>query len=165
MQVKIIGAVLISILLAGFLSGVLWSKRNQALTEAAQSVADAKEEVRTEKVKVKVVTEYIDRVVEIKVKGDEIIKKVPVYVPSDDCVVTPDAVRVLNAAASKTLQLSGAATRADDPAGAVEGDLIPCATLARAVTVVAENYLQYHRLSAQLEALQAFIRETGKPQR
>jgi hypothetical protein len=53
-----------------------------------------------------VVTNTVDRIVEVKVKGDKIVEKVPVYVTKEadsKCVVTNGAVSMLDSAARNVL--------------------------------------------------------------
>jgi hypothetical protein len=52
----------------------------------AQANEDRKNEAKQAEITVQRVTEYVDRVKTVYVKGDTIIKRVPVYVPAD----TPD---------------------------------------------------------------------------
>lgn len=67
-----------------------------------------------------VVTKTVEKVVEVKVKGDTIIQKVPVYVTQkadSQCIVTNGAVSVLNAAASNVLLPGSPGTVQDGPSG------------------------------------------------
>lgn len=67
-----------------------------------------------------VVTKTVEKVVEVKVKGDTIIQKVPVYVTQkadSQCTVTNGAVSVLNAAAANVLLPGNPGTVQDGPSG------------------------------------------------
>ena len=164
MSKKLIATVLGAIFVAGFVSGFAWAKKGQAEREERQAKADTAEVQRTAGIQVKEVVKYVDRVKTITLQGDTITKEVVKYVPNSDCVVTPDAVRLLNAAA-KSMSVPGDSRGTDGASSTTEGNLIPCATLARAVTVVIENYQQYHIVAARLEALQTIIADTGKQRR
>lgn len=68
----------------------------------------------------KIVTQTVERVVEVKVKGDTIVQKVPVYVTAkadSQCVVTNGTVSVFNAAASNMLLPGAASGVQDGPSG------------------------------------------------
>tara|TARA_Y100000034_G_C6909507_1_gene423418 strand:+ start:1504 stop:2025 length:522 start_codon:yes stop_codon:yes gene_type:complete len=161
---KLLVTVLASIFAAGFFSGFAWAKKVQAEREEQQAKADTEEVQRTADIQIKEVVKYVDRVKTITLKGDTITKEVVKYVPNSDCVVTPDAVRLLNAAA-KSMSVPGDPRGVNGASAPAEGDLIHCATLARAVTVVVQNYQQYHIVAARLEALQTIIADTGKQRR
>lgn len=158
---KVIIGIVLALFLAGFGAGYAWAKKAQAEKETVQAEADTKEVERQKEVVVETVIKYVDRVRTIEVKGDDILKEVFKYVPNDDCVVTPDAVRLLNVAA-ENLPLPGTPGDINGSPGPARNDLIKCATLAHAVSVTVKNYEQYHKLAAQTEALQSFIRDTGK---
>lgn len=67
-----------------------------------------------------VVTQTVEKVVEVKVKGDTIIQKVPVYVTQkadSQCIVTNGAVSVLNAAAANVLLPGSPSAVQDGPSG------------------------------------------------
>lgn len=62
--------------------------------EAADKIEDAQVAVTT-----RVVTEYVDRIVEVRVQGETIIKEAPVYVTAEDdlaCTINNGFVRLWN---------------------------------------------------------------------
>jgi hypothetical protein len=95
-----------------------WDKEKATVVE---KVAEVK--VQQAEANVKVITEYVDRVVTVTKKADAIIKEVPIYVTKQDddkCgVIGAGFVRVWNAANSNT-PLAGDAPKADGPAGQPE---------------------------------------------
>ncbi|MDR3398742.1 MAG: hypothetical protein P4M06_14430 [Pandoraea sp.] len=100
-----------------------------------------------------VITKYIDRVREIRVKGDTIIKKVPVYVTAESdaaCTVPVGFVRLHNAAANSAPP--------DDPS---DTDARPSGVALSAVAgTVADNYTAYHELAARYDALRDKLRRS-----
>lgn len=122
--------------------------------QALQTVA-ARE--RQAQATVKVVTEYVDRVHLMRVKGDTIIKEVPVYVPVQAdaaCTINRGFVRLHDAAAAG--ELPETAGDADAPA--------PGIALSAVAGTVAANYQTCHENAEQLKALQAWVREMGRPE-
>lgn len=108
-------------------------------------------EVKAANVTTKVITQYVDRVKEVQVRGDTIVKEVPVYVTekSDaECVIPTGFVFIHNAAA------------ADKPLPRTTGDVneeasgIVLSDVASAITL---NYTEYHKVATQLESLQNWI--------
>ena len=99
------------------------------------------------KVTVKVETKYLDRIQTIKVKGDTIVQKVPVYVPAD-LPDLPGGWRLLHDAAAE-----GAVP---DPAN--EPDAAPVSPQTAASTV-ASNYTQCLATAEQLRGLQEWVTE------
>lgn len=72
----------------------LWDAEKARETAVAKVVHAEQKETTKE-----VVVEYRDKIKEVKVKGDTIIKKVPVYVTKEDdskCIVPDGFVRVWN---------------------------------------------------------------------
>ncbi len=100
-----------------------------------------------------VITQYVDRVREIRVKGDTIIQKVPVYVTAEAdaaCTVPLGFVRLHDAAAANTTP--------DDPSAA---DARPASVALSAVAeTVADNYTAYHELAARFDALRDKLRRS-----
>lgn len=98
-----------------------------------------------------VITKYVDRVREIRVKGDTIIQKVPVYVSAEAdaaCTVPAGFVRLHDAAARNATL--------DDPGTA---DARPSGVALSAVAeTVADNYTAYHELAARFDALRDKLR-------
>lgn len=101
------------------------------------------------------VTEYVDRVQTIRVKGDTIIKEVPRYVTVQAdaaCTVPVGFVRLHDAAATGGVL---------DP-GAGDSDAAPSGVALSAVgSTVAGNYTASHANAEQLSALQATLRAQG----
>lgn len=116
-----------------------WNARNAdfELFKKNQQVRTVEVIKEVEKVVVKVETEVVERIREVKVKGDTIVKEVPVYVTKVDdaaCELRNGFVRSHDAAARN--EPSGPAQDTDrDPAG-VE--------LSQALQAVADNYAKYH---------------------
>ena len=100
-----------------------------------------------------VITQYVDRVREIRVKGDAIIQKVPVYVTAQAdaaCTVPVGFVRLHDAAAANTAP--------DDPS---DSDARPAGVALSAVAAtVADNYTAYHELAARFDALRDKLRRS-----
>ncbi|APF85655.1 hypothetical protein HI806_02120 [Ralstonia solanacearum] len=100
------------------------------------------------------VTQYVDRVQTIRLKGDTIIKEIPRYVPIQadaSCVVPRGFVRLHDAAAGAV----------PDP-GAGDADAAPSGVaLSTVAGTVADNYTDSHANSAQLTDLQQLLRDQG----
>lgn len=113
-----------------FVLGGLWLYRASLLSD----ISDLQREVKTQTDRAElaakvaasatasqvVVTKTVEKVVEVKVKGDTIIKEVPVYVTKaadNGCVVTNGAVSVLNAAAANMLLPADPGGVQDRPSG------------------------------------------------
>lgn len=122
--------------------------------KAETKVAELTNTLKNRKEVVKTVTEYVDRVHTIHVKGDTIIKEVTRYVsPEADaaCTVPVGFVRMHNAAAANQPDPSlGAADAA--PAGIA---------LSTASETIATNYTTCHANAEQLTRLQASLRRQG----
>lgn len=120
-------------------------------------IYDLKQELKAERAKSKlkdgqhditdrVVTEYIDRIVYVKGKTNEIVKEVPVYIPAD--IMLPGGFRLLHDAAVRG-ELSAAASLAD-------ARPVDAQTVARTIV---ENYGTCHEVREQLISLQEWVRE------
>ncbi|MCI3205826.1 MULTISPECIES: hypothetical protein [Pandoraea] len=100
-----------------------------------------------------VITQYVDRVREVRVKGDTIIQKVPVYVTAEAdaaCTVPAGFVRLHDAAAANTAP--------DNPS---DSDARPSGVALSAVAAtVADNYTAYHELAARFDALRDKLRRS-----
>jgi len=142
------------LLLAGALYGHLRFNAGQADIQSkwdAQKAKDAAEIARLRlesgKVTERVVTKYVDRVQTIKVKGDTIVQKVPVYI-SRDLPELPPAFRWLHDHAAQ---------------GTVPGPAIPADVQAVApqdvASTVASNYTQCLATAEQLRGLQEWVTE------
>ena len=99
---------------------------------------------------VKVVTQYVDRVLVVREKGETIIKEVPIYVPAQAdaaCTINRGFVRLHDAAAAGELP-----EPARDADAAAEG-----LALSAVAGTVAANYQTCHENAEQLRALQGWI--------
>lgn len=119
-------------------------------------------EIQTKYVKVispqittKVVTEYVDRVKVVHEKGQEIVKKVPIYVTEKDnsqCVINNGFVQLWNAA--NKMQFSNSAGPTNEaPSGVVLTDIAAQHSKEAEYT---------HEIEAQLSSLQQWVREQNK---
>lgn len=130
----------------------------QAAAAAEQTRADdLAAELTAARADVRIVTEYVDRVRTVAVRGRDIIQKVPVYVTRENdaaCTIHRGFVRVLDAAAAGV----------DLPAGPGSADAagsgIALSTVAGSVV---GNYTTYHTVVAQLTALQEWVRAHSGP--
>lgn len=102
------------------------------------------------KITVKVETKYVDRIKEVKVRGETIVKQVPVYVPAG-LPELPGSIRVFIDAASQGIL--------PDPSQTSDAAAIPIEDLASSV---AENYTQCLATSEQLRGLQEWVNEQHK---
>ncbi len=103
------------------------------------------------KITVKTETVYVDRIKTIREKGDEVVRKVPVYIPSD----SPDLSggwRLFHAAAVGEGPLP-------DPTGAADAAPVPAQVFA---ITLAENYTTYQETAARLTGLQSWVKEQCK---
>lgn len=123
--------------------------------DAETLVASLRSQLDNTEGSVVTVTQYVDRVQTIKVKGDTIIKEVPRYVPAQAdaaCTVPVGFVRMHDAAAAGAVLDPGAGDTDAAPSG------IALSTVA---STVAGNYTNSHADAAQLSALQQTLREQG----
>ena len=104
------------------------------------------EELGREKVNVKVVTKYVDRVQVVQGRTRTIIKEVPVYVPTGTADL-PAGYRVLHDAAAQGV--------IPDPARIADASPVPAQDAAETVV---ENYGTCHETAEQVIALQDWIR-------
>lgn len=98
----------------------------------AQAQQDRKAQDQQAQATLITVTEYVDRVQTIRVKGDTIVQKVPVYIPSDSPLL-PGGWRLLHDAA--------AAGELPPPPGSVEAEAVDPRTAAETVF---SNYAACH---------------------
>lgn len=117
----------------------------------AQKAKDAAEiaklKAKTSEVTVKVETKYVDRIQTVRVKGDTIVQKIPVYI-SRDLPELPGAWRMWHdAAATNTV-----------PDASRDADAAPVAPVDAAATVAA-NYTACHATAEQLRGLQEWVTE------
>ena len=147
-KLKLISFALIAglLILIGWLPHGWYTSSKNASDRIA--VFEAKTETQSEQHAVtdRVVTEYVDRIVYVKGKTNEVIKEIPVYIPADS--ILPGGFRLLH----------DAAVRSEFPEPAGNTDASPVNTQDVARTVV-ENYGTYHEVREQLVNLQTWIRQ------
>jgi len=107
--------------------------------------ASLTKQVQSEKITIQTITEYVDRVKVVHVKGDAIIKEVPIYVKADNTPLS-GGFRVLFDAAARN-EIPDASTIADEAPIAVAD--VASATVA--------NFTKCHEQREQLIALQDWI--------
>lgn len=101
------------------------------------------------------ITQYVDRVQTIRLKGDTIIKEIPRYVPVQadaSCVVPHGFVRLHDAAATGTVPDPGTGDTDAAPSGVA---------LSSIAAAIADNYAGSHANSEQLTELQQLLRDQG----
>lgn len=126
--------------------------REEVRAEWQASIQKGKKEIErikaeSERVTVKVETKYVDRIKEVRVKGDTIVQKIPVYI-SRDLPELPGSFRVWHDAAAQNII----------PEASADLDAAPVAPVDVAATVAA-NYATCHATSEQLTGLQEWVRE------
>lgn len=126
--------------------------RKEVHDEWSASIERGKQEIerikqQSERITVKVETKYVDRIKEIRVKGDTIVKQVPVYI-SRDLPELPGAFRVLLDSASQGT--------VPDPASFAHGAPIAPQDVATSVT---DNYATCLANAEQLTGLQEWANE------
>jgi hypothetical protein len=142
-------ALMMAMVLSGFFFGsahvqAQWDADNLVHTEAIDRSRQA-QAVET----VRVVTEYVDRVAEVREVTRTIIKKVPVYVPHDaPCAVPVGFVSVHNAAASR-VSIPEPTKTSDAAVSSID--------LTTVAETIVENYGRCHNNTEQLKALQEWI--------
>ncbi len=103
------------------------------------------------KVTVRVETKYVETVKEIRVKGDAIVQKVPVYIPAAaDSTVPNGFVWLFN----DSVRQDTLPRPADAPYGAPSG-----VALSTVASVTADNFTACHVNAARLAGLQERVRE------
>ena len=140
---------LVTLPVFGFVKGMSYQQDKTIVNQAVRTVAVVK---RQAEVTVKVITKYVDRIQTIREQGAAIIKEVPVYVTKEDdarCAVPGGFVRLHDAAATNTVP--GPARISDAQAAGI--------ALSTVASTVSDNYGRCHENSAQLEALQEWVRE------
>lgn len=113
---------------------------------ASQQQAAAKQKEQRAEVTERVVTKYVDRVKTVYVRGQTIVKEVPVYVPLDSPDLPP-GFRVLHDAAAQGIL--------PNPAGIPDAPSVPAQD---AAATIAENYTTCRATAEQLTALQEWVR-------
>lgn len=115
------------------------NKWNASVARGKVLLAQRKEQ--TKGITVVTETEYVDRIVKVKEKGDTIVKEIPIYITTD--VELPGGFRMLHdAAATNTLP------RPSDKANAAT------VSLKAATQTVGENYTSCHVTEERLVSLQ-----------
>jgi hypothetical protein len=141
-----------ALLVASFFVGVFYedSKWEAKMAKAEAEIAELK--IKSDKVTIKVVTEYVDRI-----KYVEKIQKVniPIYITKEDdakCTINQGAIDLINSGATNT------------PAPPVTDNTKEESEkkLSELTAVVRDNYATYYKVKAQLEALQKWIIEQEK---
>ena len=133
-------------------AGHVQAKWDAAAQEQTLHAAAVRE--RQAQATVKVVTQYVDRVLVVREKGDTIIKEVPIYVPAQAdaaCTINRGFVRLHDAAAAG--ELPEAARDVDAAAAGL--------ALSAVAGTVAANYQTCHENAEQLRALQVWVREVA----
>lgn len=155
MSAKILAALLAASAIAwALLVQQLRLNRAESRATAAESMAiqlDA--DLRDARANTKVVTQYVDRVREIRVKGDTIIQRVPVYVTKEAdaaCTVPVGFVRLHDAAAANLPP--------GDPGDADARD--SGLALSAVAETVSDNYTACHAVVAQLDALKTKLQNS-----
>ena len=141
---------LIALMLGLVATGYAWKAHNAAQAEKiAWLTAEAGRlatELGREKVNVKVVTKYVDRVQVVQGRTRTIIKEVPVYVPTGTADL-PAGYRVLHDAAAQG--------ELPDPARIADAAPVPAQDAAETIV---SNYGTCHETAEQVIALQDWIR-------
>jgi hypothetical protein len=153
--------ILLGAALLAALGGYLWLTHHQlaaaetrAIT-AEQSARDAKGELAANKASEHIVTVYVDRVQVVHEVGSTITKEIPVYVNAQAdarCIVPLGFARVHDAAAAVL----------PAPPGSTDAQPSGLALSTVAGTIV-DNYTTCHGTSAQLTALQDWVRANTAP--
>ena len=153
-------ALLIAATLALFAGGGAWlADRYRAAhhraDEAERTASELARRLENTQTATVTVTEYVDRVQTIRVKGDTLIKEIPRYVPAPAdaaCPIPVGFVRLHDAAAAGTLP--------DPDPGDADAAASGLALSAVAATV-AGNYTDSLANSEQLTRLQQTLRDQG----
>jgi len=146
------------VLLVGAIVGSLWYQAhrittlNGQLSTAQQAQGILADRLATSERAVTVVTQYVDRVQVVHEKGATITREIPIYVTPQTDAAFPlpvGFVRVHDAAA-QGVPLGGPGPT-DAQASGIKASL--------AASVVADNYTNCLAITAQLTALQDFVRD------
>lgn len=142
-------------LLSGLIVGWVvhgWYTGNKTADDRI-AVAEAKTEKQAEQHAItdRVVTEYVDRIVYVKGKTNEIIKEVPVYIPADSSL--PGGFRLLHDAAVRG--------GLPDTPSLTDARPVDTQTVARTIT---ENYGTCHEIREQLISLQDWVNSQSQRQ-
>jgi hypothetical protein len=142
----------LSMIVSALMGGVIGYQIKSANVKEAETKTVIKTEYITKMQPVvteKVVTKYVDRVIEIEGKGLHVTEIIERTAPSADCR-WPEYYR----------RLHDAAARGDAPPDAPRtGDEAKTLEAASTFTTIDQNYRTCHTNAAQLEALQDWIRK------
>ncbi|WP_197337938.1 hypothetical protein [Ralstonia solanacearum] len=122
---------------------------------AEKTATDLRGQLKGAQASTVTVTQYVDRVQTIRLKGDTIIKEIPRYVPIQadaSCAVPGGFVRLHDAAAAGTVPDSDTGDADAAPSGVA---------LSTVAATIAENYTDSHANSEQLTGLQQLLRDQG----
>lgn len=143
-----------------FYAGYQYSSNIYDKKEAERKVVEAELrlqlkdlEVKSSKINTRTVVKYVDRVKQVTVKGDTIVKEVPVYVSQKSdaqCDIPSGFVHIHNASATNS-GLPSTTRESNETTSGIR--------LSEVATTVSENYTKYHQVVEQLKALQDWIRE------
>lgn len=142
----IIFALIVGLLfLTGWVSRGWYADSKNADDRIAAAESKIEKQAEQHAITQRVVTEYVDRIVYVKGKTNEVVKEIPVYIPADSML--PGGFRLLH----------DAAVRSEFPESARSADASPVNTQDVARTV-AENYGTCNEFREQLVSLQDWVR-------
>jgi len=154
--------ILLGAALLAALGGYLWLTHRQLINAEARAITaeqfarDAKSELAANEEGEHIVTVYVDRVRVVREVGATITKEIPVYVTAQAdarCIVPLGFARVHDAAATAVLPAPPGSTDAQ-PSGLA---------LSTVAGTLVDNYTTCHGTSAQLTALQDWVRANTAP--
>jgi len=151
--IQVIGV--IALALSIYRYGVIQEREEWSLRVSEANTRIAELETQAQKVTIKTIIEYVDRIKIVKEKGDAIIVKVPVYINkrADDGCTINDGFVVLHDAAAKN-EVPESPRDSHENASDI--------TLSTVGETIARNYQTYHEIREQLESLQQWVREQEK---
>lgn len=160
LQKYIAAAVLGALLLFG--TWLYWNNLQNTITDLGNQVktqtdrADLAAKVAASATATQVVvTQTVEKIVEVKVKGDTIVQKVPVYVTQkadSQCIVTNGTVSLFNSAAANVLLPGNAGVVHDGPSGVALSTLTGTA---------AEWASRYYQLAERYKGLRTWTEQQG----
>lgn len=142
----------VALAISPFFLGSISTEERWQLEVLKQKAEISRIEAESQKVTTEVVTKYLEKKIYIKEKGNEIIKKIPVYITQksdNNCVIPNGFVRLHNDAAEN---------KVSDPTG-ISNDTASPVKLSEVGSTVAENYNKYHTIEEQLRSLQSWVLE------
>jgi hypothetical protein len=146
LQVNII-AFIVSLFL--LISGGYIKGREDIRNEAERMVAEVKQNVHAQTIVTeRVVTKYLTKIIRVKDTNEQIQKQITTQNDAK-CSIPQSYVSLLNDAATNTVPSPSAGTNGTPSS----------ITLSESERVIAENYELYNKVSEQLKALQAWVRE------